>query len=47
MELVRGDILRGVIKDEVINIDIPSAGQNPIARDKIREIDCAKKETAD
>ncbi len=28
MELGRGDILRGVIKDEVINIDIPSAGQN-------------------
>lgn len=47
MELGRGDILRGVIKDEVINIDIPSAGQNPIEQDKIREIDLAKKEAAD
>jgi len=43
MELGRGDILRGVIKDEVINIDIPSAGENPIEQDKIREIDFAKK----
>jgi len=47
MELVRGDVLRGVIRDEIINIDIPSAGENPIEQDKIREIDFAKKETAD
>ncbi len=47
MELGRGDILRGVIRDEVINIDIPSVGENPIEQDKIREIDFVKKETAD
>jgi len=47
MELVRGDVLRGVIRDEIIHIDIPSAGENPIEQDKIREIDFAKKETAD
>lgn len=45
MELLRGDILRGVIKDEVINIDIPSAGKTPIKQDKIREINFAKKKT--
>jgi hypothetical protein len=47
MELERGDILRGVIRDEIIYIDIPSAGENPIEQDKIREIDFAQKETAD
>jgi len=47
MELRRGDILRGVIKDVVINIDIPSAGKTPIESDKIREINFAKKQTAE
>jgi len=47
MELGRGDILRGVIRNKIIHIDIPSAGENPIEQDKIREIDFAKKKTVD
>jgi hypothetical protein len=47
MELGRGDILRGVIRNKIIHIDIPSAGENPIEQDKIREIDFAKKKTTD
>ena len=47
MELLRGDILQGVIQDEIINIDIPSAGKTPIEQDKIREINFAKKQTTD
>jgi len=47
MELLRGDILRGVIKDEIIDIDIPSAGKTPIEQDKIREINFTKKQTTE
>lgn len=45
MELRRGDILRGVIKDDVININIPSAEKITIEKDKIQEVNFAEKDT--
>ncbi len=45
MELRRGDILRGVIKDDVIDINIPSAEKITIEKDKIQEVNFAEKDT--